>query len=136
MKNKFLILTVSFILVFVAIGCNGIDPFSEKAKSDPGSNKTLADKGVDTIVPQETTGVPECDEVLDMLAAEANNPDDGFVAKAFKATFLNKIKETIKKSVEENKNSNGSGTKELAKTCTDFKAQLVKYKADEEQKKK
>ena len=66
-----------------------------------------------------------------MLSAEANNPDDNFVTKAIKATVLNKIKESIKKSVEENKNDKV----ELAKNCREFKTQLEKYKAEEETKK-
>ena len=133
MKNKLAGLLSLSLLVAVALGCGSLNPFSSKGKTNQASNKTLTDKGVDTVVPEETTGVPECDEVMDMIAAEANNPDDNFVTKAIKATFLNKIKESIKKSIEENKNKNG--TADLAKNCTEFKKQLVKYKAEEEQKK-
>jgi hypothetical protein len=70
--------------------------------------------------------------VMDMLAAEANNPDDGWVTKAIKATFLNQIREKVKKSIEENK----SDKVELAKQCRDFKTQLEKYKAEENANKK
>ena len=134
MKNIFAVTLVCVLLLAVALGCSSINPFSQKAKNtQANSNKPLTDKGVDTVVPEETTGVPECDEVMNMLAAEANNPDDNFVTKAIKATFLNKIKESIKKSIEENKNKNG--TADLAKTCTDFKKQLEKYKAEEQEKK-
>lgn len=137
MKNKLTILIVCSFLIAVVLGCSSINPFSEKGqRGKTESNKTLTDKGVDTVVGEETTGVPECDEVLNMLAAEANNPDDNFVTKAVKATFLNRIKESIKKSVEESKNKNKNGADDLAKTCTDFKNQLIKYKAEEEQKKK
>ena len=76
--------------------------------------------------------MPECDEVMKMLSAEANNPDDGYIAKAIKATFLNKIRDSVKKSIEENK----TDKVELAKNCRDFKAQLEKYKADENANKK
>ena len=135
MKNQFVIVIVCTMLIAAVLGCSSINPFSEKGKktSPSSANKSLTDKGVDTVVGEETTGVPECDDVMEMLAAEANNPDDNFVTKAIKATFLNKIKESIKKSIDENKNKNG--TADLAKTCTDFKRQLEKYKAEEETKK-
>ncbi len=135
MKNKFIVVIVCTVLLGAVLGCSSINPFSDKGKksSPTSANKTLTDQGVDTVVGEETTGVPECDEVMDMIAAETNNPDDNFVTKAIKATFLNKIKESIKKSIEDSKNKNG--TVDLAKTCTDFKKQLEKYKAEEEQKK-
>ena len=135
MKNLFIASSALILLTLVVLGCGSINPFADKAKSNANqaSNKTLTDKGVDTVVGEETTGVPECDEVMNMLAAEANNPDDNFVTKAVKATFLNKIKESIKESVEKNKNKNG--TADLAKTCRQFKDELVKYKAEEQKKK-
>ncbi len=135
MKNIFGFILVASILLFVVLGCSKINPFSDKGKeanASPASNKTLTDKGVDTVVGEEKIGVPECDEVMDMLTAEANNPDDNFITKAIKATALNKIKQSIKESVEENKNDKVK----LAKNCRDFKTQLDKYKAEEENKKK
>ena len=138
MRNKVAVLTVVTLLMAVVLGCSSINSFSDKGKnsSPTASNKSLTDKGVDTVVGDETTGVPECDEVMDMIAAEANNPDDGYIVKATKALFLNKIKESIRKSIEENKNKNKNATADLAKTCTDYKKQLEKYKAEEEQKKR
>ncbi|MEO6655570.1 MAG: hypothetical protein ABIO36_05765 [Pyrinomonadaceae bacterium] len=131
MKNLLAIL----FLLSVGLGCGMVDRIQKTytGPANTNSNKTLTDKGVDTVVGDATTGVPECDEVMEMLAAEANNPDDNFVTKAIKATFLNKIKGSLKKSIDENKNKNG--TADLAKTCTDFKRQLEKYKAEEEKKK-
>ena len=133
MKNTILVIIASAILLAVGLGCGLADRFTSSNKAN--SNKTLTDKGVDTVVGDETTGVPECDEVMDMIAAEANNPDDGYIVKATKALFLNKIKESIRKSVEESKNKNKNSTADLAKTCTDYKKQLIKYKAEEEKKK-
>ncbi|MFM9903809.1 MAG: hypothetical protein ACKVQJ_04475 [Pyrinomonadaceae bacterium] len=135
MKNIFALTIALLLLIAAVVGCSSINPFSDKGKktSPSAGNKTLTDKGVDTVVGDETTGVPECDEVLDMIAAEANNPDDNFLVKATKALFLNKFKESIKKSIEENKNKNG--TADLAKTCADYKKQIEKYKAEAEKKK-
>lgn len=133
MKNTILATIACSLLFAVVLGCSSINPLSDKgSSSDPSSNKSLTDKGIDTVVGEETTGVPECDEVMNMIAAEANNPEDGYVTKAIKATFLNRIKDGIKKSVEENKNKNGAV--ELAKTCADFKKQLEKFKAEQESK--
>lgn len=131
MKNTIFATFAIVILLTVALGCSKINPFSD---TKTASNKSLTDKGVDTVVGEESTGVPECDEVMNMIAAEANNEDDGYIAKALKATFLNKIKESIRKGIEENKNKNGKA--DMAKTCSDFKAQLVKFKAEQEAKEK
>lgn len=131
MKNKFALLIVVTLLILSVLGCSSINPFSDSAKSNTASNKSLTDKGVDAVVGEGKIGVPECDEVVDLITAEANNPDDNFVTKAVKATFLNKMKESIRKSVEENKTNKA----ELAKNCTELKTQLQKYKAEEEKKK-
>lgn len=130
MKNKFAVLLVLTLLIGVVLGCSSINPLAGK-NSDTASNKTLTDKGVDTVVGEEKIGVAECDEVVDMLTAEMNNPDDNFVVKAGKAMVLNKIKQSIKESVDKNKNDKV----EMAKNCKEFKKELDKYKVEEEKKK-
>lgn len=130
MKNKFTFALVFALLITAVLGCSSINPLADKGKT-PTSNKSLTDKGVDTVVGEEKIGVAECDEVVDMLTAEMNNPDDNFVVKAGKAMVLNKIKQSIKESVEKNKND----TVEMAKNCKEFKRELDKYKAEEEKKK-
>ena len=129
MKNRSSLVVVCLFLAAAVLGCSKINPLAEK--TDNNSNKSWTDQGVDTVVGESTIGVAECDEVMNMLTAELNNPDDSFVTKAGKGFVLNKIKDSIKQSVEENK---GDKTK-LAKDCSDFKKQLVKYKAEEEKKK-
>ena len=122
-----------FVLVLVALGCSSMNPFSSKSesgRSDRTANKTITDKAVDTTVGEQKIGVPECDEVVDMLAAEADNPDDNFVAKAAKAVVINKIRESVRESVEKNKNDKET----LAKNCREFKMQLDKFKAKEKAK--
>lgn len=112
--------------IFLVAGCSSIGKsLSGGSGSGANANRPAAISTRDAS--EETTGVPECDEVMNMLSAEANNPDDGYIAKAIKATFLNKIRENVKKSIEENK----TDKVELAKNCRDFKAQLEKYKADQ-----
>lgn len=136
MKNKFAFTLTCAILLAAILGCRSISPFSSNSRTNgnQASNKTLTDKGVDIAIGDETTGIPECDEVMDMIAAEVNNPDDGYIVKATKGLFMNKIKESIRTSIEENKNQNSKSTADLAKTCTDYKKQLIKYKTEEDQK--
>ncbi len=130
MKNRFTTILACALLVAVVLGCSAINPFSEKPAGNTASNKTLTDKAVDTTVGEEKIGIPECDEVMDLLTAEANNPDDNFIIKAAKGVFINKIKETIRTSVEENK----TDKTQLAKDCKQAKAELEKYKAEEQKK--
>ena len=108
------------------VGCTRIG----KSLSGDGDSRSEANRPAaspSAEASEETTGVPECDDVMNMLSAEANDPDDGYISKAIKATFLNKIRENVKKSIEENKTDKVA----LAKNCRDFKAQLEKYKAQE-----
>lgn len=132
-QAPFTTLLAGAVFIVAVSGCGMVDRI-QKSVTEPdksASNKTLTDKGVDTVIGEETTGVPECDEVMNMLAAEANNPDDSFVTKAVKGTFLNKIKESIRKSVAENNANSKNGAADLAKTCKEFKVQLDKYKAEQ-----
>ena len=117
--------------IFLVAGCSTIGKsLSGGSNSGANANRPASSSAPD--LSEETTGVPECDEVMNMLSAEANDPDDGYIAKAIKAVFLNKIRENVKKSIEENKTDKVA----LAKNCKDFKAQLEKYKADENANKK
>ena len=128
MKNKVSCGMALMALLVVVLGCSSI---TDRLSESNASNKSLTDQAVDTAVGESTTGVPECDEVMNMLAAEMNNPDDNFVTKAGKGYVLNKIKEGIKQSIEKNKND----TAKTAKECRNFKVELEKYKADQEKSK-
>lgn len=131
MKNKLALLSVLLIIVAAVLACSSINPLADKKTGNqPGSNKSLTDKAIDTTVGEQKIGVPECDDVMDMLTAYANNPDDGFIVKAGKALVVNKIKESIKKAAEDNK----TDKVEMAKTCKEAKVELEKYKAEEDKK--
>ncbi len=135
MKNTIAGIIAISLLIFFVLGCSNINPFAEKTtnsgnRSTANSNKSLTDKAVDTAVGEQKIGIPECDEVMDLLAAELNNPDDGYIVKAGKAIVVNQIRDTIKRSIEENK-----GDKvELAKKCTEAKAELEKAKKEQSNK--
>lgn len=131
MKNKYSIFSVTALIVLVGLGCSLL---GSKGPGGPSSGKdrTTSDDVVDKTVGSSTIGVPECDEVMDLIEAELNNSEDDFVTKAIKATILNRIKDGVREAVEKD----GSNTEELAKTCKEFKTQFVKFKADEESKNK
>jgi hypothetical protein len=134
MKNKITIVSIGIIFGMLLLGC-GLNPFSGSSKpsnsrSSSSNDKTIEDKAVDTAVGDEKIGIPECDDVIDSLANETRSEDEGYIVKAFRAYYVNKIREAIKKSIEENK---GNPVK-LAKECKDLKTQLDKYKAEEKSK--
>lgn len=134
MKNKLTVLIVVAALSAMVLGCGGLNPFGGESSSNvsnsSSSNKTLTDKGVDTVVGESKIGVPECDEAMDIINAEMNNPDDNFVTKAVKQTILNRIKDQIRESVAKD----NTNKEEMAKTCRELKTQL--QKSLEEQKAK
>ena len=129
MKNIKSVFLVALMLI-ATLGCGIVDRVQREVTGPSNSNKSVSDRAVDTAVGESKIGVPECDEVIDLINAEMNNPDDDFVTKAVKQTVLNRIKDGIRDSVEQNK----TDTTELAKTCKEFKAQFDKYKNEQQQK--
>ena len=128
------LLFVIAILLPLVLGC-GLADRVQKAVSDEStnssitnvsSNKTMTDKAVDTAVGDAKIGIPECDEAMDILETQANNPDDNFVTKAVKKTALNTFRDQLKKSIEENK----SDKKEVAKFCKEFKDNIEESLAE------
>jgi len=94
---------------------------SSKTAANVNANKTLTDKAIDTAVGEEKIGIVECDEAVDVLSAQIDNPDDNFVTKAVKKTALNQFREQVKKQIEEQKHDR----KDVAKFCKDFKDNLA-----------
>lgn len=128
MKNKIALIATLLVLVVTVLGCGLLDSSSDKSTSNSASNKTLTDKAVDTAVGEEKIGIPECDEVMDLLETYGNNPEDGYVVKAGKRLLVNKIRETIKRSIEENKGDKTT----IAKNCRDAKAELTKAMSEQD----
>ena len=125
MRNKLFLLA---IILVGGLGC-GLADRVQKAVSESESNsaanvnanKTLTDKAVDTAVGEQKIGIPECDEALDILTAQAENPDDNFVTKAIKKTALNTFRDQLKQSLEDNK----TDKKEVAKFCREFRDNMA-----------
>ncbi len=138
MKNKFSLLIVLAILLSLALGCSMLNPFSgskrssktEKSKTSSGdSTSDGSDTSGDTSEYQKI-GIPECDEFADMLIKEINDPDDNFISRAVKKTYVDAVRESLRKSIEEGKND----PKELAKTCSNLKENFIKEKAKQDAK--
>ena len=134
MKNSLQLLLILGVLMLVGLGCSLLggseNPQTTEANRTSEANKSLSDRAVDETVGRLNTGIPECDEVLNAIEGELNNPDDNFVVKAAKATVLNRIKDSIRESLQQNTGD----TTELAKTCREFRAQFDKYKAEQANK--
>lgn len=130
MKKNLITAVFAAFCVLGVLGCGIIDRVQEEitgsgANTNTNANKTLTDKAVDTAVGESKIGVPECDEVMDMLTSFANNPDDNFVVKAGKSMLANKIRDSIKTSVEQNQ----TDKVQLAKDCAQFKTEIQRAMA-------
>ena len=134
MKNKITTLFVLFALLTFVLGCSFSENLEKtiggtnEANSNSATNKTLTDRAIETTVGGEKIGVSECDDLLESLANIAQAPDDSYVSKATRQYVLSKIRENIKRSVEENKNDKT----QMAKDCKEYRGQLDKFKAQEE----
>lgn len=139
MKNKFVLSIASSALLISSLACSFYNPLKGGSDAPQNNNstttksddKSLSEKAVDSTVGEDRIGVPECDELLDYISDQSKNQNDDFVSKATREFFLNRIRESVKESVEKNKND----TEKLAKNCKDYKKQLDKFKADEDEKK-
>lgn len=136
-KNKFTISAVLTTVLAIGLGC-GITDRVQKAiggEETPATKKTedksLSDTAIETAVGNEKIGVPECDDLMDFFEQQSKSNDDNYMTKATRQMVMNKIRESIKKSIEENKNDKA----QMAKDCKEYKSQLEKFKAEEESNK-
>ncbi|HEX6126053.1 MAG TPA: hypothetical protein VFZ23_11840 [Pyrinomonadaceae bacterium] len=128
MSNKlFLIVLVLPVLLGCGLSERIQEAVTESTSNTNGvaanvnANKSLTDKAVDTAVGEQKIGIQECDEAMDILTAQAENPDDNFVTKAIKKTALNTFREQLKRKLEENK----ADKAQIAKYCSDFRNNLA-----------
>lgn len=124
MRNKFILpITISILLILI-LSCGYYNPLQSDSNFD---NKSLSEKTVDKTIGEEKIGISECDELIEDLAKQSKNDTDDFVTKAGKEIVLNKIRQSLKQSIEKNK----SDKEKLAKDCREYKRQLEKYKTDQ-----
>lgn len=136
MKNKFGAAFVFSVLLISVFGCSSYNPLAGNSDAPSNSNSksananklSLTDRTIESTVGGTTTGVVECDELLEMISESSKNQDDDYVSKATREFFLNRIRDSVRKSLEENK----TDKKQTAKNCTDYKKQLEKFKAEED----
>ena len=103
------------------------EPDTNTTKIEVNSNKSLTDTAVDTAVGEKKIGIVECDDALEILTAQANDPDDNFVTKAMKKTALNTFRDHVKKSLDDSK----TDKKEVAKFCREFRDNLDESSSEE-----
>ena len=121
------------LLLTLILGCSFYKSTPEpsiKKDTNVPKDKDLSEKVVDETFGEEKIGVPECDELLDFFADQTRTNDDNYIVKAFREYYLNNIRESLKKSIAENKND----PKEMAQECKKLKVKLDKYKAEEDRK--
>lgn len=131
MKNTYFASIALLLLTLSALGCSWINPFSQQqpatnTRAAANSNRSLTDTAVDTVTGDEKLGIPECDEVMDLITKFAENPDDGIAMRVAKGVVVNRIKEGIRTSIEQNK----SDKAQLAKDCGTAKTELQKAIAE------
>lgn len=134
MKNKSVILVLC-VLLFAVLGCGISDKIKEisgekssnsNATIPNSENKSVGDQVTEDVL-REKTGVPECDELLDWLTDQTKTNDDNFISKGVKEYFFNKIRQSLKESIEKNQNDKVK----MAKECKDIKQQIDAQKAKE-----
>ena len=123
MKNLF-----TFVLVLAGLGatlgCGLIQRAQDEVtggSNTSNSNRAIEDKAVDVAVGDTKIGIRECDEVVEILNAQINNPDDNFVTKALKRTMLNQFRDQLKKSLEQNPTNKQA----VGEFCAEFKKNIV-----------
>lgn len=139
MKNKYGLLLVAAFLFVSVLGCRFYNPLADGADASKNSNskasksedESLTDRTIESTVGGTTTGVVECDELLNSISEQSKNQNDDYVSKATREFFLNRIRDSVRKSIEENKGDKA----EMAKNCADYQKQLTKFKAEEDEKK-
>ena len=139
MKNNFVLLFTLAVLLVSALSCSFYNPLdsgsdatqNKNSQTTKAKDESFSDKAIDSTFGEEKIGVPECDEIIDFFADQSKSEDDDFVTKAARQYALNKVRESFKQSIEENKGD----TAKMAKECREFKTQLDKFKAEDESKK-
>ena len=126
MKNTRQLLLVMPILLLVGLGCGSVtEMMPEEVKTATNTVANNSESPENLL--REKTGVPECDQLIDLFADESKNKDDDYITRAAKEFFFNKIRQSIKENIDQNKNN----PKEMAKNCSEFKKQIEAQMASE-----
>lgn len=118
MKNKIISNIALFVLVFTFSGCTYINEYTNS-----NSNKTLAEKAVNEATGEKKIGIKECDDLMDDIATQNKSKDDNIIKQAAREYFLNEMRDSIRKKVEENKKDPAK----QAQDCKQYQEQFDKY---------
>lgn len=140
MKNKLSIVLVLAVFMSMVLGCGISDRIQKAVEGDSKSTKSgnstskgdesLTDKAIDSVADGETTGIAECDEVIQIIEDQTKNAEDGWGAKAMYGFIFAQIKKSIKESVEKNKDDKAK----VIDNCREFKKQVEKALAEQKSK--
>ena len=120
MKNFFTFIFAGALLA-ATLGCGLVSRLQDETTGSSNSNKTIGDKAVDVAVGDTKIGIKECDDVVDILNEQINDPEESFVTKALKRTILNQFRDQLKRSLEENQ----ADKKAVADFCREFRKNLT-----------
>ena len=76
----------------------------------------LEDEAVNVAVGDMKVGIQECDEVIEKLAENLNNPDDGIVVKGAKRVALNQFREEVRRRIDQSR----SDPQAVGEFCREF----------------
>lgn len=99
-----------------------------KSNGNSDANKTLSEKAADELL-DEKVGIPECDDLIESFAEQGKKENEGYLEKARRQFFENKIREELKKNIKINRNNR----KAMAATCLQLKEQLDTFKPETEE---
>lgn len=117
MRNKLGLISALALTLSVGFGCS---TFSDMANSVSNGATTGIDPKAPETALRENTGVPECDAALNAIADQAKANDENWATRAAKELFFNTVRQSLKESIEKNKNN----AAEMAKACTEVKKQI------------
>ncbi len=135
MKNKFTVLFVLGLILFVVLGCGFGNMFGSKdeaANANTSSNTASDDKSGDSTTSSSgevvEVGIPECDE----LATYINNNSEAIgnesivvrgIVEMYKQTIFSNLRDSVKNMNEEEKKKMGENCK---KALDNLKQQMEK----------
>lgn len=113
------ILGMSLALTLAAAAGLGCSTITEIAGGNTAVNVGVNANSPETML-RDKTGVAECDTLLDFITDQSKSKDDNLVTRAAKELIFNKIRQSLKESIDKNKNDKAK----MAKECSDFKKQI------------
>ncbi len=124
MKNKQTFIIVIFALLTITLGCGWIPSGGDAGDTGAPS----ANSAENASAPMAKTGVQECDELIDAVNRDNQAQDQGYIAGKARELFVDYIKDSIKRSIEENQ---GDKTK-IASDCRLIKQEYEKNRSSQQ----